>query len=454
MKFHYVHFNSILFTFSLFLILLSSSVETAAIPGWSGWKDDPGPRPGAGQESEDFKPPGDVRDFLHLKYNSRTCYLGFSTKSRRLTTNPNGVWEGYPIGSYLTGDPLPNNRCYSVESLGSTFVKSISQFALSGYCECRFFEDTECQIGLLEAFNTYQPDLSNPRWENDGAKRSYDDTFGSFSCRWANRLDSFESCQVSMNNGVGKNNRKIWVGLLDGSGYQEQVETFTKADMEGFQDINNEKVNGVSACREVKPGLKIRGWEISGCTCEFFDAENCGGTKIYHRGVPGKDSGSLEGDEDPEARSFRCWVPYGIAWGPEREDSLIAIDGPADEPPAVTSEATTSVIATSVIATTDFPPFPTFTRRPVSSRTSAETSTLTGHLSFPGASPTLGVISTPTEAPSSALYIAAPADPTPTADITLPEAPAITADITLPEAPDLTISTVSSEATISIVARA
>ncbi|KAK6505657.1 hypothetical protein TWF481_007548 [Arthrobotrys musiformis] len=145
----------------------------------------------------------------------------------------------------------------------------------------------------------------------------------SFSCRWTNRTEAFDSCTVKIDNGAEKGRNRIF-GALDGTGYSEQIETFTKGDMEVTRDdvpYGQPKI-GITRCIDVNDGLRVRYWDINGCTCEFFDKPSCEGTRIYQQGSPGRDVGGIENEEVLPARSFRCWLPYGVTWGEERRDSI------------------------------------------------------------------------------------------------------------------------------------
>ncbi|KAK6342944.1 hypothetical protein TWF718_008322 [Orbilia javanica] len=269
-----------------------------------------------------------VKDYMHLKYNARVCNLGVSTKSRKIEANPKGVWEGFPIGAYLTGTPIPDNICYSTHTMGAGFVNNISSFVVAGYCECVFYGDSECRTPLLEAYNTQQPDLRNIKKGEIETGVNLDDRFNSFSCRWTNRTESFESCTVNINNDAKPDGAKKIFGTVDGTGYVEQTETFSKEDMKEAKDLpyDSEPISGITRCVNVNSNIRVRAWEINGCTCEFFDATDCRGTRIYQKGVPGRDVGTIENEDVVSAKSFRCWLPFGVAWGKEREDSVRIID--------------------------------------------------------------------------------------------------------------------------------
>ncbi|KAK6504265.1 hypothetical protein TWF506_002467 [Arthrobotrys conoides] len=311
--------NQIIISFLISVVFISL-LEAAALPGYSGYRD------ATKTLGNPDTPPGEISSYLHLKYNTRTCNLGFSTQVRSLEANQEGIWEGYPIGAYLTETPLPDDICYSTASLGSKFVNSISSLYLSGYCECKFFGDAECKDPLLMAYNTQQPNLGNVTKGNVGTGVNLEHKFNSFSCRWTNRTEIFESCSVNINNGAKEGRNEI-LGVLDNSGYVEQIETFHKTDMEAIQDTRyGTPTSGVTKCINVNSNIRVRAWEIYGCSCDFFDKPECEGTRIYQQGVPGKDRGRVEGEEVAPARSFRCWLPFGIAWGEEREDSVDILD--------------------------------------------------------------------------------------------------------------------------------
>lgn len=78
-----------------------------------------------------------------------------------------------------------------------------------------------------------------------------------------------------------------------------------------------------TATSESEPGRLIA------ASCDFFDETGCEGTRIYWKGTPGRDVGRIENEEVAPARSFRCWLPFGVAWGEEREDSMRILDAAA-----------------------------------------------------------------------------------------------------------------------------
>ncbi|KAK6335941.1 hypothetical protein TWF730_003317 [Orbilia blumenaviensis] len=315
-RFAYLKFNLL---FSSLLKILSPKYVVAR-PGWSGFRD-------ADEEARLKNGKGEVRDYMQLKYNSRTCNVGISTKARSLHVNRGGIWEIHPLGGFLTGTPLPDNICYSTEKMGPSFVNNINSFVVSGYCECKFFGDQACTDPLLEVFNSNQPDLSKFNEGREPTVSNYNGRLNSFSCRWTNRTEEFEACQVDINNGAKSGREKIF-GKLDGTGYTEQKEAFIKSDLETAQAIPNEGlIRGVTSCREVNSNVRIRAWDIYGCTCQFFEEPGCAGVQVYQQGSGGRDSGRIKSEDLPPAKSFRCWLPYGVTWDMERGDSVRVLEG-------------------------------------------------------------------------------------------------------------------------------
>ncbi|RVD82701.1 uncharacterized protein DFL_007117 [Arthrobotrys flagrans] len=204
-----------------------------------------------------------------LSFYEKECELGMFDKG----PSPDG-FTGQPLGG---GDILPG-PCLKLNDLRQGLGNTVSAYVVTGYCECEFFDDDSCQIGLFSAFNradfllrTNGPD---------------DNKIESVRCKKTDHIDEFNS----------------------GS----------KLVAEWNFEIKKDQL--YTDCIPVSGVFPIRYYKINGVTCDFYGGEGCTDFK-FTAGHGGKyDKKYATNSADPMyLRSFKCYPPYGIAWSP-RDD--------------------------------------------------------------------------------------------------------------------------------------
>ncbi|TGJ66908.1 hypothetical protein EYR41_008498 [Orbilia oligospora] len=66
-------------------------------------------------------------------------------------------WSGQP----LSGGHFQEGACLKVNDLKPGLGNKISAYIVTGYCECEFFDDSDCQTGLFSAFNRADSSLKS-----------------------------------------------------------------------------------------------------------------------------------------------------------------------------------------------------------------------------------------------------------------------------------------------------
>ncbi|KAK6342870.1 hypothetical protein TWF718_008251 [Orbilia javanica] len=216
-----------------------------------------------------------------LKFYQKECELGMCDNS-----GGPGCWSGRPF----SGGVYPGS-CLKVDDLQPSLGNKISAYVVAGYCECEFFDDSNCQTGLFTAFN--REDLS---LKSNGP---HDNIIESVRCRRTDHIDEFVSGKIQfyMNKPRGIYNAGGGDGVSEWSFEVKREHLYTD-------------------CIPAALGRLVASYKINGVTCDFFGDEGCTDFKFTagHGGKYEKKFKSAMG-----LRSFKCYPPYGIMWNP-RDD--------------------------------------------------------------------------------------------------------------------------------------
>ncbi|EPS38559.1 hypothetical protein H072_7659 [Dactylellina haptotyla CBS 200.50] len=279
-------------------------IEGVNFEGTAETQEQTDPPPGSWLNEE--RPPGTSSNHPKVPYNpikGRQCFMGLYDYMDR-DPNISENWEGQPLGTNAAEKEFYNNRCMNTHCLTikvagcDLLSNSITSFIVTGWCECEFFDNPNCDGHLFSAYN-----------REDGAifKHGDDDNrIESFRCWETNYLDKFIPCRVMFSNG---GEQYSYLNVDDGVMDTPFVDVIIrKGDLEPN--------GGVTDCRKIEPGeIKLRSYKINGCSCEWFRGDKCEGDPIYGAGSSGMEKLFEVGAGWGEAvGSYKCYTPYGIPW--------------------------------------------------------------------------------------------------------------------------------------------
>ncbi|KAK6525387.1 hypothetical protein TWF694_005526 [Orbilia ellipsospora] len=237
-----------------------------------------------------------------LPFHGPSCQLGLWEGTTRQPLHPS--WEGYPLGITppssitLVLDPTLNNACTNIKDLNPSLISAVSSFAVSGYCQCSFYDTENCSPPSFRfsAFNRQDNNLATSPGGNDNR-------LVSFSCFYTRREDLFQSCRVALY-GIAVPPLSAFVV----QSVNKQDLTIPKSDLDS------------GACIAVDLGGDGEDFThkvlVSGCSCAFYTATDCGSGLIQAFG----NSGTVENDGGSDAvfggkarvASFRCFYPFDV----------------------------------------------------------------------------------------------------------------------------------------------
>ncbi|KAF3909074.1 hypothetical protein ABW21_db0202967 [Orbilia brochopaga] len=201
----------------------------------------------------------------------------------RWSTRNNGQWEGYPLS-------LPDNTCIKTRDLHPKLENSITQYRLTGYCECEFFDSWDCQGHLFNAFNRDDMQLATNGPDND--------RISSFKCWWQDHYDLFESGRVDL----------FYDDKLG------QTVEIKKADMQTTNLNGDGDYRTICyALPETAPGVPhvLQEFKVTGLVCTVYGDKEC----IYAIKSTGDSAVNTLKIWEPltaHVASFNCVLPYGI----------------------------------------------------------------------------------------------------------------------------------------------
>ncbi|KAK6336002.1 hypothetical protein TWF730_003376 [Orbilia blumenaviensis] len=194
----------------------------------------------------------------------------------------------YPFHMQGSGD------CYN---LNTGLAGEVSSFIVTGYCECEFFGEKDCNNGLFGAFNRADGSLKTNGKHNDYIQ--------SIRCVDSKQLDRWKGGHLSFL-GAGKSDHVM-------------VQDAIMPEDEGWN-----KVGGFSGCRVMPPEVQDAGGvhkvKINGISCMFFDNYECKHPAIFWEGSMGRVTRST--GLDGNVKSYRCFAPWGIGYH-KRDDGML-----------------------------------------------------------------------------------------------------------------------------------
>ncbi|KAK6540901.1 hypothetical protein TWF694_008285 [Orbilia ellipsospora] len=221
-------------------------------------------------------------------YDSISCQVGV-WKDRDYTPALGGKyapsWQGYPLGD--PAQALYDNNCVSMKGRNSGLDHTVSSYVVTGWCECEFYDSDDCSTGSrFTAYNRADGDLAHNGNDND--------SLGSFKCWYTNHRDQFDNCTVAIFSG------------REGLGVNLKQYLF-----------NPDPTNGGTPCLTFGADCPVIKYKINGCNCMFYPTRDCTGPSAFQGGNAGK---TIQNVKRTKISSYRCLLPYGIDWNPQRDD--------------------------------------------------------------------------------------------------------------------------------------
>ncbi|EGX49245.1 hypothetical protein AOL_s00078g278 [Orbilia oligospora ATCC 24927] len=198
-------------------------------------------------------------------------------------------WSGQP----LSGGHFQEGTCLKVNDLKPGLGNKISAYVVTGYCECEFFDDSDCQTGLFSAFNRADSSLKS--------NGPHDNMIESIRCKKRDHIDDFVSGSIHFEGGEvrGAYNRGSKVSVREWNFEVRKEQLYTD-------------------CVPVPDVFPIRYYKINGVTCDFFERAGCTNLQ-FTAGHAGKVDKKYSTEAPKYLRSFKCYPPYGVMWDP-RDD--------------------------------------------------------------------------------------------------------------------------------------
>ncbi|KAK6522592.1 hypothetical protein TWF281_002030 [Arthrobotrys megalospora] len=219
-------------------------------------------------------------------------------------------WTGWPL-SY-SSDPKDgfnydihlNNQCVNLIELGPGLSREISSYKVTGWCECEFFAELNCDHTLFSAYNRGDGSL----WSRGRDEFQFDNRIQSYKCWYTQRPEDFRFCSVT------------WQGVAE-DGLVADIETAEIKWKGGhrWQDVIQEEMLGDCRVIEGQEYEKMNGLVssviINGCTCNLYEKEGCLDNGLGSFGNSG--SVTVKDDFSPlfiakGIGAYRCFHPVGI----------------------------------------------------------------------------------------------------------------------------------------------
>ncbi|KAF3919533.1 hypothetical protein ABW20_dc0101606 [Dactylellina cionopaga] len=190
-------------------------------------------------------PPTPKRGDPEVHFTGPDCQLGIWQHTKR--SFGAGQWEGYPLA-----DGFPESQCVDVAALGDNLSDQVSSVEVRGNCECEFFKDHAC-TGNPELGGALYDRAEYDIWLN--MYKDVDNMLNSWRCKA--KTKEFKRCDVEVFH------EEYYGGVpYDPAGGQRIVAS-TEAEL---------------GCKTLDPNVKgqVSSYIIEpGCTCTFYDTENC-----------------------------------------------------------------------------------------------------------------------------------------------------------------------------------
>ncbi|KAK6505578.1 hypothetical protein TWF481_007471 [Arthrobotrys musiformis] len=214
--------------------------------------------------------------------------------------NPGDLLYGWYMSPLYGANGL-DGACFKTSDQWEGLDTGIIGFLVTGYCECEFFGDTECQNSLFSAFN--RQDLS---LKNNGP---HDRLTRSVRCKSTDHIDQFVSGSIYLSGGTTEIPNPGKGDITWGIEFQTKI---TRDQL--YVD-----------CIPLPKTFVIKYLSINGVTCEFFKEKHCQDRRFRagHGGKYENKYGNLKRTVTSSGlnyvNSIKCYPPYGIMWKP-RDD--------------------------------------------------------------------------------------------------------------------------------------
>ncbi|KAK6540904.1 hypothetical protein TWF694_008288 [Orbilia ellipsospora] len=233
-----------------------------------------------------------------LSHNFEECQLGLYQPTNLHFSGHN--WEGRPLG-IKNANSDTNQGCVNINDLSAPLSRAINSYALTGWCDCSFYTNENCQPQdfIFNAYNRQDTDL-NEHGSNGNKIASY-------QCTFTNHTERFVSGTMMLGNGGT---------TLDGATYSINF----KISQANFDLSESEP--GSTDCETIDPPFFLERYSIVGVSCAAYTSKNCDeSTRMITAGNAGTDAYDFGFDyatNDPAQRikSWRCFLPFGIKWHP------------------------------------------------------------------------------------------------------------------------------------------
>ncbi|KAK6504267.1 hypothetical protein TWF506_002469 [Arthrobotrys conoides] len=248
-----------------------------------------------------------------IKYGDGPNCLLVLLSSSRANIEDEERWIGWPLGNdtyRYKGD----NKCQNFKPLNKMLPNRVSSYQVTGYCECEFFDNENCEDGKFSAFNRADDSLK---------LHGNNDLLESYRCWKEMHLKKGVTCLLFYGPAGlrGRLGEKMGRSTLDG-------EDISMDDGYVMATIQRDMMflNGPESelkCYTMRPGVLVESIVVRGCSCVFYLDDNCtmplsnSLTGKYGIGNAGWDSKAAIGDLDKTSfgslRSYTCAPPYGIS---------------------------------------------------------------------------------------------------------------------------------------------
>ncbi|KAK6532921.1 hypothetical protein TWF281_007093 [Arthrobotrys megalospora] len=252
---------------------------------------------GDSTEPPGINPNGEGGESGWMAFTGPECKIGIWTNGinnerspgDRVTGNVLDLFLPAPARPYQACFPFrqrPSGECFNVDD---NLKNQVSSFIVTGYCECEFFDDDNCQNTMFSAFNRADASLKTNGPHNDRVN--------SMKCWESKQLERFQMGTLTFYR-PGKHGREIARDTIDPAAPE-------------WNDVG-----GFSGCRVLAPEIEANGGphkvKINGVSCMFFDNYECRQPAMFWEGSAGlafRDS-KLDG----KVKSYRCFAPWGIGY--------------------------------------------------------------------------------------------------------------------------------------------
>ncbi|KAF3151012.1 hypothetical protein TWF594_008228 [Orbilia oligospora] len=252
-----------------------------------------------------------------MRYGDGPNCLLVLLASSRANIEDEERWIGWPLGND-TYRYNGENKCQNFKDLHKSLPNQVSSYSVTGYCECEFFDDENCQNTKFRAFNRADDTLK---------EHGNNDLLESYKCWKEMHISNSVTCFVFYGpQGLrGRLAEKINKSHLDGADISRIGDGYVMATLPNSRMFVDGPGSALK-CYRMEPNILVESIVVRGCSCVFYLDDDCSMplsnsfTGKYGIGNAGWDSKAVVGDLDRASfnslRSFTCAPPYGINWHP------------------------------------------------------------------------------------------------------------------------------------------